>query len=401
MNVIKQIVGDGKYGSQTIKMIVKDNERGPQGEKGEPGVNATITAGEAYSTPAGSSPVVINTGTDTNAVFDFYIPKGDKGDKGEPGEDGRDGSNGINGRDGVIQYKAGKGIKIVNDVISATGGGGGGGGGDGVWGEITGDINDQTDLQEEFANYTPTADLATVATSGSYSDLSNKPTIPAAQIQSDWNQSNSSKVDYIKNKPTIPAAQVNSDWNAVSGVAQILNKPTIPTVNNATLTIQQNGANVATFTANSSTNATANITSPNITMTTTDPGEGSALSANNFVAVYGADLVNMDYSVNEINTGTKWIDGSAIYKKTIDVGTFPNNSEKTVAHGISNLNIVVKFDATAKAANTGNNVPVPFVSTTLANQVYLTVSPTNITIGCGTDRTGLYGYVTLYYTKTS
>lgn len=30
----------------------------------------------------------------------------------------------------------------------------------------------------------------------------------------------------IANKPTIPAAQVNSDWNASSGVAQILNKPT-------------------------------------------------------------------------------------------------------------------------------------------------------------------------------
>lgn len=28
----------------------------------------------------------------------------------------------------------------------------------------------------------------------------------------------------------MPAAQVNSDWNAVSGVAQILNKPTIPTI---------------------------------------------------------------------------------------------------------------------------------------------------------------------------
>jgi hypothetical protein len=46
--------------------------------------------------------------------------------------------------------------------------------------------------------------LATVATSGSYTDLSNK--------------------------PTIPAAQVNSDWNATSGVAQILNKPTLATV---------------------------------------------------------------------------------------------------------------------------------------------------------------------------
>lgn len=53
--------------------------------------------------------------------------------------------------------------------------------------------------------YTPVnpSNLATVATSGSYNDLSNK--------------------------PTIPAAQVNSDWNAVSGVAEILNKPTIPT----------------------------------------------------------------------------------------------------------------------------------------------------------------------------
>lgn len=30
--------------------------------------------------------------------------------------------------------------------------------------------------------------------------------------------------------PTIPAAQVNSDWNASSGIAQILNKPTIPSV---------------------------------------------------------------------------------------------------------------------------------------------------------------------------
>lgn len=45
--------------------------------------------------------------------------------------------------------------------------------------------------------------LSTVATSGDYNDLSNK--------------------------PTIPSAQVNSDWNAVSGVSQILNKPVLGT----------------------------------------------------------------------------------------------------------------------------------------------------------------------------
>ena len=54
--------------------------------------------------------------------------------------------------------------------------------------------------------YTPVnpSSLATVATTGDYDDL--------------------------LNKPTIPAAQVNSDWDAVSGVAQILNKPTLATV---------------------------------------------------------------------------------------------------------------------------------------------------------------------------
>lgn len=45
-------------------------------------------------------------------------------------------------------------------------------------------------------------------------------------VQSDWNITNDKLDSYIKNKPTIPAAQVNSDWNATSGVAQILNKPT-------------------------------------------------------------------------------------------------------------------------------------------------------------------------------
>ncbi len=43
--------------------------------------------------------------------------------------------------------------------------------------------------------------LATVATSGSYNDLSNKPSIPGGQIQSDWTQSSSGSVDFIKNKP--------------------------------------------------------------------------------------------------------------------------------------------------------------------------------------------------------
>ena len=71
--------------------------------------------------------------------------------------------------------------------------------------------------------------LATVAISGSYNDLINRPTIPAAQIQSDWSQSNSAALDFIKNKPTIPAAQVQSNWNENDSnlVSFIQNKPTL------------------------------------------------------------------------------------------------------------------------------------------------------------------------------
>jgi len=50
----------------------------------------------------------------------------------------------------------------------------------------------------------------------------------AASTQADWNAT--SGIAQILNKPTIPAAQVNSDWNAVSGVARILNQPTLALV---------------------------------------------------------------------------------------------------------------------------------------------------------------------------
>ena len=60
--------------------------------------------------------------------------------------------------------------------------------------------------------------LHAVATSGQYGDLSGLPTIPAAQVQVNWNQSNSSAVDFIQNKPTLFSGSYND----------LTNKPTIP-----------------------------------------------------------------------------------------------------------------------------------------------------------------------------
>ena len=110
----------------------------------------------------------------------------------------------------------------------------------------------QTETNGLLAQKANTSSLATVATSGDYNDLSNKPTIPDVSNyytkSETYNQievnnllatkadssslsavATSGDYDDLLNKPTIPAAQVNSDWDALSGVAQILNKPTIPT----------------------------------------------------------------------------------------------------------------------------------------------------------------------------
>ena len=79
-NVIRQIIPEDS--TQTIRVTVQSNDRGAQGEQGVPGIAATVAAGNAYSVPTGSNPSVINSGTPSAAVFDFYIPKGEKGDTG-------------------------------------------------------------------------------------------------------------------------------------------------------------------------------------------------------------------------------------------------------------------------------------------------------------------------------
>lgn len=67
---------------------------------------------------------------------------------------------------------------------------------------------------------------------------------------------------------------------ATSGLYNDLTgKPTIPTVNNATLTIQKNGDTVDTFTANASANKTINITVPTKT-SELDNDSGFVTSAN-------------------------------------------------------------------------------------------------------------------------
>lgn len=129
--------------------------------------------------------------------------------------------------------------------------------------------------------------LATVATTGDYSDLSNKPVIPAAQVQSDWTESDSTSKAYIQhkpdlsvyaqsanlatvatsgdysdlsNKPVIPAAQIQADWaeSDTTSKAYIQNKPAIPAAVTVDQTYDSSSANAQSGTAVAEALATVN-----------------------------------------------------------------------------------------------------------------------------------------------
>lgn len=264
---------------------------GPQGPAGQDGAAATVTVGTTTTLPAGSSATVTNTGTTSAAVLNFGIPKGDTGSGGTSRYDMSWAlisqtatqtqydelveaiNNGdviyINdSADDIIAYKYGVGQHNINVWFS--------GGNfattspsvvtlDTLWvaidnttraitlyldtptvatktSQLTNDGSDGT------STYVEADDLATVATSGSYSDLTGTPslaTVATTGLYSD-----------LSGTPSLAAVATSGSYTDLS------NKPTIPTVNDATLTIQKNGTNVTTFTANASSNVTANITVP-------------------------------------------------------------------------------------------------------------------------------------------
>lgn len=86
------------------------------------------------------------------------------------------------------------------------------------------DIYSKQQTDALLADKADTADLATVATTGDYDDLLNKPTIPAGQVQSDWAEADSSAIDYIKNKPSLAAVATSGSYN------DLTSKPTIPVI---------------------------------------------------------------------------------------------------------------------------------------------------------------------------
>lgn len=99
----------------------------------------------------------------------------------------------------------------------------------------------------------------------------------------------------------------------------------------------------------------------------------------------------------EIKTN-EFIDNKRVYKKRINFGTLPNSTSKTVAHGISNADKVIKVEAF------GNNLNGAFGGITItyavgSRYIELQVTSTGIFISSNYDASDFTAIIDLYYIK--
>lgn len=223
-----------------------DYYKGEPGEQGIPGKDGkTPVKGVDYFTDAEITEIkdeiaekvqVGAKGEDGKSAYQLAVEAGYEGSeadwlaslKGTDGRNGIDGINGTNGKDGKTP------VKGVDYFTTA---------------EIN-EIEEGAAAKVDLSNYTKTADLSTVATSGSYNDLSDKPSIPepyelpvasatalgGVKVGSGLSITNgvlsatgggtADSVDWskIQNKPNFANVATSGDYNDLS------NKPAIPSV---------------------------------------------------------------------------------------------------------------------------------------------------------------------------
>ena len=104
------------------------------------------------------------------------------------------------------------------------------------------------------------------------------------------------------------------------------------------------------------------------------------------------------YSYDEVDTGEKWIDGKAIYRKCISVTALPNNDTLTVGT-LASLDTLVSVHGEAKSTNqNGYSRPLPFVGNG-SNDIRVDVSNYDVIIKTTSDWTSYSAILVLEYTK--
>ena len=128
------------------------------------------------------------------------------------------------------------------------------------------------------------------------------------------------------NKPDLAASQVNSDWNAVSGVAQILNKPDLTI-------IATNDTNVSNYVS-----ATSNILVSKANFNDTNVSN-YVLATSNYLINYNNLINKPDLAASQVNSDWNAVSGVAqiLNKPDLTIITTNNTNVSNYVSATSNI----------------------------------------------------------------
>ena len=230
---------------------------------------------------------------------------------------------------------------------------------------ITGDETKTISVDEETVAMV--SNLSTVAFSGSYSDLSNKPDLSVYELKTD-----AFSGDYadLTNKPDLSVYELKSE--AFSGdYNDLTNKPTIPTVNDSTITFTQGGVTKGTITLNQSSDQTialdgSSTPSNMVTTNTTQTITGDKTFTGSFY-VNSSNIITLEARPGIIfkSDGRPIWDNGTYTTPLVTVSDLPTVGNGTIT--IKKNNTTVDTFTTNQTSNKSINITVPTATSDLNN----------------------------------
>jgi len=181
---VDSIDGEVSTSANIVGQLYPQGEKGDKGDKGNDGFSPIVTTEKVGKTT--TITITDADGVHTATILDGADGQGSGDMRTEVYDINQNGivdnAEAVNGHtvgidvpaDAVFTdttYTAGTGIDITGNVITNTQT-------SAEWGNITGTLSDQTDLKNALDDKADASSLSSVATSGSYTDLIDKPSIP-------------------------------------------------------------------------------------------------------------------------------------------------------------------------------------------------------------------------------
>lgn len=179
------------------------------------------------------------------------------------------------------------------------------------------------------------------------------------------------RADYLKQ--IIQELAPQSDWNATSGNAVILNKPTIPTVNNGKFSIKGAGTEVASTTANASSASSVDIVAgSNVTVTPDATNRKITIAAKD--TTYSVVSTSANGLAPKVTDTSKFLKGDGTWATPTDTNNRRSFYGTCDTDAATAAKAVTISDTAGWELKAGTIVGIKFTNTNSASNVTLNVN---------------------------